>query len=349
MKTRQEQAVDIAKLFVNSDSHKSYTETISFLREHGFSQELALHGAENCGKNWIQAAVQDLNYMIHDMHEDSYDYLCKQLLSSGYSETQVYIALERCDIDWDQEAILDAEDETPTTEAFSRDEMITYLQNKYCYFGNRAVNAVNNCKVDWNAHAKKAIDNLLKKQAYSCTELINELEEHGFYIEQIVEAFCISIPDWNKQAKKAADEYIALYRAVSVDDLSEFLVDKGFHDEQVQYAIEQSQKAIDSRVYKDVLHCRRASYTETIQSLMSLGYETKFAKQAIDQYDADHWNEVALDAAEKLLDKKDITSEQLLQLLVNQGFTKEQSLYAVNNSHIGWEAKLNILQKYTKP
>lgn len=55
MKTREEQAVDIAKLLTYSPEKCTYEEMISYLEQHGFSASEAKYGADHSGVEWVPA------------------------------------------------------------------------------------------------------------------------------------------------------------------------------------------------------------------------------------------------------------------------------------------------------
>ncbi len=178
----------------------------------------------------------------------------------------------------------------------------------------------------------------LRTSAYSYEGLVEELESQGFSHEEAVYASDNCGADWEREAKRAAVNYIEVspfsYQGM-IDKLEND--DKFTHDE-AEYAARSCELDSTYQVVKYAewyLKSDWASRDKLINVLEEAKFSQDQAVYAAENCGAD-WNEQAKKLAEEYGTAKSISAEMLISRLENEGFTHEQAVFGVDNCGIDW-------------
>lgn len=332
MKSRQEQAVDIAKLFISCNKDVTYKEVLSFLNEHGFDQELSKHGANMCGVDWNQKAAEYAKQLANTEYSISYGDMLKEMLKIGYPYAQSLYAVDHCGVNWNDQAI-DNAIVHGIDFPLSYPEMYEYLKDTCGYPDTYARYGVDHCNIDWCMQARKATEQYLAGEEYIPFEhIIERLKERGFKFKQIIIGLRDFTVDENAQAVKAAYACINADYRILLDDVEHFLQQQEFTPDQIQHALSKVKTEIKQRVEDNLLHVDEMSYNTAFYELISEGYKPDRARRILDSLGEKYWNKRALEEAELLLVVDDtFTDADLKAELIKEGYTEEQAQYAMEH------------------
>jgi len=172
----------------------------------------------------------------------SYAQVLEDLPEYGeFTETEVRYAADNCGADWNQEAIICAQNWLERGDGYSPQELIEVVEEISKFTREQAVYGVENCGVDWKDEALKVAKYFLEtKMGYSHSAMIKVLVgDYGFTEAQAKYAADNCGADWNQ----VAVDHVELFLKYSDEPytrermIQEMVDYYGFTQEQAVYAV----------------------------------------------------------------------------------------------------------------
>ena len=207
---REEDAKDIyARYFANRidwnypainiirhDKTNSRSQAEKSLQHDGFSPEVIAYALDNCGVDWKEHALNEIQYYIRQYDYYSRSDVEERLLKYGFTDEEIAYAMDNCGADWKERAPKKAEWNL-RWRAYSRSGMIKQLEQDG-FTDEEIAYAVENCGADWKEQALKRINDLLPiMRNFPRSALEEELAEDGYTDEEIAYAAENCGADWN--------------------------------------------------------------------------------------------------------------------------------------------------------
>ena len=113
--------------------------------------------------------------------------LSGQLQIEGFTSAEADYAVDNCGADWNEQALLKAEEMVSDGSNYSAMAVKEMLLSNYGYTGDEAEFAVQNCGADWNESALSAARSYMR-MGYSVDEIAAILADDGYTSENILYA-----------------------------------------------------------------------------------------------------------------------------------------------------------------
>ena len=113
--------------------------------------------------------------------------LSGQLQIEGFTSAEADYAVDNCGADWNEQALLKAEEMVSDGSNYSAMAVKEMLLSNYGYTGDEAEFAVQNCGADWNESALSAARSYMR-MGYSADEIAAILADDGYTSENILYA-----------------------------------------------------------------------------------------------------------------------------------------------------------------
>lgn len=308
--------------------HPSRESAKKNLLRDGYTEEQALYGVDNCGADWNDEALQNALGMVESNY--AFRKIKSSLESSEFTENEVAYALDNLDFDWNEQALIYAQ-AMINGETYQDGYSKTSIGDKLAYRGysdDEIAYALENCTADWNEQA------LLRTPSYTnggrtrekTFELMKDYD--GFSEEEINYALDNCGVDWDNQLKVCVDSYADIYSRAEIIEKSKYCG----HSE------EDTARETDSRNINwteraaaratSALEWSEYSYSGMKKYLENVGFSPEEALFGADNCGAD-WNEQAAERLEYYIGYFDeMTREEMLYALADDGFTDEEIAYA---------------------
>ena len=130
----------------------------------------------------LNTAIVYLKIMHFSRHA-----LSGQLQIEGFTSAEADYAVDNCGADWNEQALLKAEEMVSDGSNYSAMAVKEMLLSNYGYTGDEAEFAVQNCGADWNESALSAARSYMR-MGYSADEIAAILADDGYTSENILYA-----------------------------------------------------------------------------------------------------------------------------------------------------------------
>lgn len=167
------------------------------------------------------------------------EYLTTERAEGTFAESDVIIAINSLNIDWDQQATEQAE-KSLRSMAYSRQALIDRLEYKG-FSPDQSIRAVDGLGVDWVAQAERSATDWARSSAVSRKSLLRFLGENydKFELDEAEQGIDAAKIDWNAEAAEGAEDLLERFPDLTCDELRVKLSDvprgEGFTDEQAEY------------------------------------------------------------------------------------------------------------------
>ena len=185
-------------------------------------------------------------------------------------------------------------------------------------------------------HEKQALESAqlnLSFMPYSYHSLLTQLRFEGHSLKNATYAVNHCNADWMEQANESAINYL-LYSNCTREELHKYLLFEGFLEDEASNAVTRAfesnvkeQLMFDANMY---LENNPTSYAKLLELLVSSGYTVADSQVAIEQSNIDWMQQAAL-FAQNLTLSQTYSDSDLLNLLLEEGFSKEEADYGVAN------------------
>lgn len=314
--------------------HPSRESAKKNLLRDGYTEEQAVYGVENCGADWNNEALQnalgmvEINYALPNIKSSLENY--------EFTDDEIAYALDNLDFDWNEQALTYAQamiNGETYQKGYSRAEIEKKLADKG-YSKEETAYALENCTVDWNEQA------LLRLPSYTnggrtldiTLEMMKDYE--GFNEEEINYALDNCGIDWDNQLKVCVDSFSDIYSRAEIIEKANYCghseddIARETDSRNINWAERAAARAAYALEWSDYSYIGMKKYLEDV------GFSTDEALYGADNCGAD-WNEQVVEKLEYYIDFFDeMTREEMLQALADDGFTDEQIAYAAEQKEI---------------
>lgn len=182
----------------------------------------------------VLAVIEKANSLLKRTYY-SKSKLTEELVRLGYDSNSIIEAIEKCDADWEEEA-LELAHKRLDSSYYSYESL--YEQLKYQEFTEKEIEyALKKCGADWKKEALELAHKRLDDSAYSYSRLYDQLIYGGFTEEESLYALENCGANWKAEALEKAKKYHESYSEWDDARMKQQLLHEGFEESEADYAI----------------------------------------------------------------------------------------------------------------